>query len=83
MRNVIAITSVRAETGTLDSKARVLTIAFNNPRAEMRNTTRRKITPNSSSSEDRQLAHKKRYAYKKTLQSIRRIHENDGQNKRT
>ena len=33
--------------------------------------------------EDRQLAHKKRHAYQKTLQSIRRIHENDGQNKRT
>ena len=44
----------------------------------MRNTTRRKRTPNGSSSEDRQLAHKKRYAYQKTLQSIRRIHENDG-----
>jgi len=39
--------------------------------------------PNSSSSEDRQLAHKKRHAYQKILQSIRRIHENDGQNKRT
>jgi len=29
------------------------------------------------------LAHKKRYAYQKTLQSIRRIHENDRQNKGT
>ena len=28
-------------------------------------------------------AHKKRYAYQKTPQSIHRIHENDGQNKRT
>jgi hypothetical protein len=49
----------------------------------MWNTARRKRTPNSSSSEDRQLAHKKGYAYQKTLQNIRRIHENGGQNKRT
>jgi len=41
-------------------------------------------TPNSSSGEDRQLAHKKRYAYQKEkLQNIRRIHENDRQNKTT
>ena len=49
----------------------------------LRNTTWRKRTPNSSSSEDRQLAHRKRYAYQNTQQSIRRIRENDGQNKRT
>ena len=40
-----------------------------------------KGTPNSGSGEDGQLAHKKRYALQKTLQSIRKIHKNNGQNK--
>jgi len=47
----------------------------------MRNSTRRKGTPNSGSGEDGQLAHKKRYAHQKALQSIRKIRKNDGQNK--
>ena len=47
----------------------------------MRNSTRRKGTPNSGSGEDGQLAHKKRYAHQKALKSIRKIRKNDGQNK--
>jgi len=47
----------------------------------MRNSTRRKGTPNSGSGEDGQLAYKKRYAHQKALQSIRKIRKNDGQNK--
>jgi len=47
----------------------------------MRNSIRRKGTPNSGSGEDGQLAHKKRYAYQKPIKSIRMIHKNVGQNK--
>jgi len=47
----------------------------------MRNSTRRKGTPNSGSGEDGQLAYIKRYAYQKPLKSIRKIYKNDGQNK--
>jgi len=41
----------------------------------MRNSTRRKGTLNSGSAEDGQLAHKKRYAYQKALESIRKIYK--------
>jgi len=37
--------------------------------------------PSDSSGEDGQLAHKKKYAHQKSLQSVRKIHKNDGQNK--
>jgi len=47
----------------------------------MRNSTRRKGTPNSGSGEDGQLAHIKRYAHQNPLKSIRKIYKNDGQNK--
>jgi len=47
----------------------------------MRNSTRRKGTPNSGSIEERQMANKNIYAYEKPLKSIRNIYRNDGQNK--
>jgi len=47
----------------------------------MWNFSRRKGTRNNGSGEDGQLAHKRRYAYQKVLQSIRKIYRTDGQNK--
>jgi len=44
----------------------------------MRNSTRRKGTPNSGSGGDGRLIHKKRYAHQKALQTFARLHKNGG-----